>query len=387
MSEDIAKKYRRHARAHRIILPLVRPILKWIFRLESRSITGLKGPFLVYANHNGDLDPALVQLSFGELLYFVASEHIFRVGLPSRLLIRYFDPISRLKGSTDMSTVRDIMRRLKDGKNVCIFAEGNRSFNGVTGPIPPSIGKLAKACKVPLVTYKFEGGYLTTPRWAYTHRRGLMRGYVVHVYTAEQLKEMSADEINAVVEADLFEDAYARQAIERVPYKGRRLAEGLETALFICPRCEQIGTLASRGNELSCTCGLKAAYDEYGYLHGAPYATITEWDTWQGHKLSEISGRLADDPAFGDKGVTLRRIHGGHNSEIIDTGSGQLAMYRDRIECGGLTFDLDDISDMALYGRGNIAFTSQLKHYVITAGPSFCGRKYLELYNQLRTPR
>jgi hypothetical protein len=62
-------------------------------------------------------------------------------------------------------------------------------------------------------------------------------------------------------------------------------------------------------------------------------------------------------------------------------------MYRDGIVCGRLRFPIEEISDMALYGRGNIAFTSQGKHYTISAGRSFCGRKYLELYNQLKPTR
>lgn len=387
MTEQTEKDYRRHAKAYGFIKPLAAPILKRLFKFESQPAPDLKGPYLVYANHNADLDPVLVQISFKDVLYFVASEHIFRVGLPSRLLVYLFDPISRLKGSTDLSTVRDIMRRLKDGKRVCIFAEGNRSFNGLTGPIPSSIGKLAKSCKVPLVTYKFEGGYFTTPRWAYTMRRGRMRGYVVNVYTVDQLKEMDADEVNAAIKADLFEDAYARQTTEKVQFKGKRLAEGLETALFICPECEQIGTLRSQGNEYFCACGLRTTYDEFGYLRGGPYTTITEWDAWQQDKLATLASALGQEPAFTDADVRLSSIQGNHQVEPVAGGVGPLAMYRDKLVCGTLTFGIDGISDMALYGRGNIAFTSQGQHYTIRAGRSFCGRKYLELYNQLKITR
>ncbi len=387
MSDETIKNYKRHARAYHTAKALLATVVKWLFQFEPQPAPNLKGPYLVLGNHNADLDPALIQLSFRELLYFVASEHIFRVGLPSRLLVRYFDPISRLKGSADMSTVRDILRRLKDGKNICIFAEGNRSFNGITGQdVPPSIGKLVKLCKVPLVTYRFEGGYFTTPRWAYTMRRGRMVGYVVSVYTPDQLKEMSVDEINAAVAEDLFEDAYARQAIEKVRFKGKRLAEGLETALFICPKCQQIGTLKSRGSEFYCQCGLKGTYDEYGYLHDAPYTTIAEWDNWQNEQLVHMAVHLkGDELAFGDDTVRLIRVLEDHKTEQVH--SGALAMYRDRIVVGERTFALADISDMALYGRGNIAFTSQNQNYVITSKASFCGRKYLELYNKLASTR
>lgn len=387
MSSKKLREYRRHARAYRIIRPIIAPLLRCLFRLEVQPAPALEGPYLVYANHNCDLDPVFVQLSFKDMLYFVASDHIFRVGLASRLLIYLFDPIPRLKGSTDMGTVRELLRRLRDGKSICIFAEGNRSFNGLTGPIPPSIGKLAKACKVPLVTYKLEGGYLTTPRWAYTLRRGRMRGYVVNVYTPEELEKMSADQVNEAIERDLFEDAYARQAEEKIPFQGRRLAEGLETALFICPVCRQIGQLKSEGSMFFCTCGLKGSYDEFGYLHGAPYLTITEWDAWQNRRLAEIAHSLGDEPVFTDPGAVLNLIPGDHRTEEISAGDGALVMYRDRIVCGTHVFSIEEISDMAVYGRGNIAFTSRGKHYTITAGRAFCGRKYLELYDQLKSMR
>jgi 1-acyl-sn-glycerol-3-phosphate acyltransferase len=50
------------------------------------------------ANHNTDLDPALLALSFPYHMYFVASEHVFRKGFVSWLLKYFFAPISRTRG-------------------------------------------------------------------------------------------------------------------------------------------------------------------------------------------------------------------------------------------------------------------------------------------------
>lgn len=381
---NFMKYHKRHERAYKIVMTLVTPFLKWRFKIQSEPAPKIAGPYLVYANHNADLDPVLLQMSFKDMIYFVASEHIFRAGFASRLLVRYFDPISRLKGSSDMKTVREVIRRLKKGMRVCIFAEGNRSFNGLTCSIPSSTGKLAKLSGVPLVTYKFEGGYFTTPRWAYSLRRGRIRGYVVNVYSAEQLRTMSSDEINEAIAADLFEDAYARQAVEKIEFKGKRLAEGLETALFICPNCEQIDSLRSYNDEFSCECGLNGSYDEYGYLNNVPFTTVTEWDEWQQQQLAKIASNLGNKTAFTDNNIKLLSIKDDYKSELVDSGSGTLAMYHDRIGCGNLTFWINEISEMALYGRSNITFTCSNKHYVITSDSSFCGRKYLELYNLLK---
>jgi 1-acyl-sn-glycerol-3-phosphate acyltransferase len=78
-----------------------------------------------------------------------------------------------------------MMRRLKKGYSVCLFPEGNRSFDGVTRPFPPSTGRVAKACGAALVTFRTEGAYLSNPRWGDTLRRGRVRGRVAGIYPPE----------------------------------------------------------------------------------------------------------------------------------------------------------------------------------------------------------
>lgn len=373
----------RHLRAFRVLCFLIRPLFLRMFRYTPVRVTGIKGPFLVLANHNADLDPVLVSLAFDEQMYFVASEHIFRKGFLSKLLVRYLDPISRLKGGTEASAAMEMLRRLKRGYNICVFAEGDRSFNGLTFPIPPATGKLAKAANVPVITYKLEGGYFTTPRWGKKMRRGKMLGYTVNVYEPATLKGMSADEVNRAIAQDLFEDAYARQEHEPVRFRGKDRAEWLEMALYLCPRCQRTGTLHSRKNKLFCDCGLHAEFSEYGCLEGdTPYRTATEWDAWQTEKLKEVAAEQSGDAVFADENVRLVRVLSGHGEQLA--AQGRLTMYRDRIECGGVTLLLCDISAMAVYGKNNVTFTHKDGHFELLAKPPFCGRKYLELYGILK---
>ncbi|RXM21736.1 hypothetical protein EO238_27485, partial [Citrobacter sp. AAK_AS5] len=70
-----------------------------------------------------------------------------------------------------------------------------------------------------------------------------MRGYEVGRYSAETLERMTVDEILSLIRRDLHEDAYARQAENQTLYRGKRLAESLETALYVCPQCGRMGTL------------------------------------------------------------------------------------------------------------------------------------------------
>ena len=72
------KKYRRHKRYWKIIRAIATPILKTMYKFSCEVYKDLKGPYLVLSNHNTDLDPGLVALSFPQQMYFVASEHITR---------------------------------------------------------------------------------------------------------------------------------------------------------------------------------------------------------------------------------------------------------------------------------------------------------------------
>ena len=197
---------RQYARTWRILRGLVNGIFCKIYAYEYQPVQSAAKACLVVANHNTDLDPVLVGLAFRRPMRFVASEHVFRKGIASWLLRKVFNPISRIKGSTDASAALGMIRSLRKGENVCMFAEGNRSFSGVTGPIAATVGKLIKSSGATLITFKLEGGYLTTPRWSKTLRRGRMRGYCVHEYSPEELSDMTAEAVNAAVATDLFED-------------------------------------------------------------------------------------------------------------------------------------------------------------------------------------
>ena len=351
--------------------------LRRIFGFTGALVTPGVSPYLVVCNHNTDLDPALVALCFPEQMFFVASEHVFRKGFSSRLLTYLFRPISRTKGATDASAALDIIRALRRGDNVCLFAEGNRSFNGVTGPIFPATGKLAKASGAALITFRFEGGYLTTPRWAHTRRKGRMRGRCVNVYTPEALKAMQPDEVNEAIAKDLYEDAFERQLVDPCDYVGEKLAEGLENALFICPACGEIGTLRGVDDRFICArCGLTATYTVRGFFaEGAPFDNVRDWDAWQRERLVRLAGDCGDGALFSDENMRLLRVNEAHTTETLAAGT--LSMYRDSMTLGDATFPIAAISDMAQVGSSKLVFTSDGKHYEINSeAPHYCGRKY-----------
>ena len=294
---------RRHRMVFKVLMPFIHIFTKLKFNYEYDRLKEIEGPFLLLANHNMELDPVLVGEAVENQIYFVASEHLMRKGFVTKLLMYFIKPIIHMKGRQGAKTVKQMLRALQEGHRVCIFPEGNRSFNGVTMDMETSIAKVAKKSKAKLVTFRIEGGYLTQPRWSTTTRRGKTRGRLINVYTPEQLAEMSDGQISEAIITDLYEDAYETQERERIRFKGKDLALGIESTLFVCPICGEIGKLHSKEDRFYCDCGFSSVYDEYGYLtdaEGKTY-TLTELDLMQQQALKDRLGNWKEEhPLFKD---------------------------------------------------------------------------------------
>ena len=376
----------RHRMVFKLIVPFIDLFAKWKFNFKYDSLKNIEGPYLLLSNHNLELDPALLGVAAGNQIYFVASEHVLRKGIGTKLLMYLFNPIIHMKGRQGAKTVKQMLRMLHEGHRVCVFPEGNRSFNGVTMKMQSSIAKVAKKARVKLITYRMEGGYFTQPRWSTNLRKGKLRGRLIHIYEPEQLAQMSDEQINDAIVADLHEDAYETQKKERVAYKGDNLVLGLESTVFTCPKCRQTGTLHSNGNRFYCDCGFEAVYDVYGELtdqQGNKY-TITELDRMQQEVLRErIRNWESDRPLFEDE-VTIYRISNGH--ELIGTEAGNFKAYKDRLECGGESLDYAGMDGIAIYSRNALIIHHEKVegHLEVKSDLSFSALKYFYLYEMIK---
>lgn len=371
----------------KFIMWLIRPIAKRRFNYEYDELNNVQEPILVLANHNTDWDCIFVGLAAGRQLYFVATEKLMRMGIFGKLVVRLFEPILHYKGKRGVNTIKAIYGHIRKGHNVAMFPEGNRSFNGETCPIPPATAKLARTCGATLVTYRLSGGYFSSPRWGKGIRKGRVIGSIAGIYSPEQLKNLSDDEIREHIERDLYVNAYEEQQVNAVQYRGKNRAEGLESMLFMCPSCFRIGTLTGRHNSLTCPCGYAAEYDEYGYLSGADgnKNTILELDKKQRAYVEKIyreSGEKAEDKEEQRKAVftdwaVCEVIDSAHH--ISDKKQIRLEAFHDRIKIGEEVIFYRDIEGLAINERNLLIvhFRDSDSHFEISGPPSFSALKYL----------
>ena len=373
--------YQRHQRIWKLLAFLMKCWIPRKFNLRFQPLQQ-EGPILLIANHTCAWDPILVATGMGRRqIYFVASEHLFRMGLVSRLINWLVAPIPRRKATLGTDTVKACLRHLRAGHSVCIFAEGEQCWDGRSQPVFPATGKLAKLAGVTLVTYRLEGGYLSLPRWGRRVRRGAVYAHPVKVYSPELLKTMSPEEINEAVDRDLYENAWERQKAAPVAYRGRRRAEGLERALYLCPGCQQIGSLRSKGDRLFCACGLDLCFTETGlFSPPQPFSTIADWEDWQRQALHS---RVFPPGAllFSDSDMQLSLVLPDH--EECRLGSGlALEQYEDRLVCGEQVFPLTEINSMAAVLSSLLLLSFRGNYYQIRAEKDTNLRKYLEIWRK-----
>ena len=398
----MAKKTRRRNRSKftkhrlRVEYAILRVLISFfatrLYHFSSeKNLKKIQGPYLLLANHNMNLDSVLVGIAFKRHMFFVSSDHIMRKGMLSKLLIHVIAPIARVKGKTDAYTVIQMIESLRAGNNVCMFAEGNRSFNGLTGEIPAVTAKVIKKAGSKVITYKIRGGYFTEPRWGFSLRKGKCTGEIVNIYEVEQIKNMSIEELNAKIREDLYVDAYQDQETNPIRFKGKNRAVGIETAMFMCPQCKKIGTLKSAKNKISCSCGLDVNYTEYGMLENMPLYinTLTKWDAFQREELkNQISQNMKEEEKvlFFDSKVHLYRVDNSHKKYKEEEGS--LTAYVNRLECCGEVILIKDIPTFSIYGRNTVTFMYHNEHCELKGEKLFSALKYtylFEIVNEILT--
>ena len=367
---------RRHKFFYALLQPLVLLFLKIRFGYRYKKIPKLPPNYIVLSNHTTDYDVVLVGAALRRQMYFVSSEHITRWGRLFKILNYVFAPIVRYKGASAGGVVMDVLRKTRKGGNVCIFAEGVRSWDGVSCPILPSTAQLCKAAGCGLVTFHLTGGYFASPMWGGASvRRGRLYGEVVHTFTKEELAAMSEEEIYRVIVEDLHEDAYERQLQDPRKYRSRRRAEHLENLMFRCPVCGAMDCFKSEKDTVRCNaCGLEMQYDVYGMLHGGPFGTVKEFSDWQKERVDTdlLEGRAYTAPS--GKLVTVVK----HEAQFVT--SGEVCMTEETFSVGERSFCMEEIGDLAMHGQHAIVFTVGKEYFELVPESSSNALKFYLYY-------
>lgn len=274
-----------------LIMFFLRPLVYLWMRMDAKRKVFLgegvdfktKTPYVMLANHTFVFDVIHVPMRFKNVPFIVANQTLFKKKATKFLVTQVAHVISKSKGQSDSSTVRDLISAVKRGYPILIFPEGDTTFYGETGYIEPSTMKLIKKLELDLITCNVRGGYHSKPRWALFKRKN--RSIELHyerTLTKEQVKSMSVDEIEATVKRALYHNAYDFQREKMIKHPGKNLAAGLENVVYVCPHCEAIHSIKTEGDKIRChMCEKEGFMDEYGFIHGFVFDNLVDWNVYQ----------------------------------------------------------------------------------------------------------
>ncbi len=261
------------------------------YKVEKINMEGLKPPYMLLSNH----------------MYFIDFELAAMGTFPHRVnnvvhldgyyrrpwLMELIGAIGTRKFTADMHLIKSINKVLKRGDILCMYPEARYSPCGVTSFLPDSLGKLIKMNKVPVVVTIHRGNHLNSPFWNFRKKRRVpFHTTMTQILTAEQIKEMSVDEINAVVKKAFEYDDYRYQKEQGFLIKEKYRAEGMHKILYQCPNCLTESKMSSKGTEIFCTaCNKRWNLNEDGTLSAisgkTEFSHVPDWFEWERTQVRE----------------------------------------------------------------------------------------------------
>jgi 1-acyl-sn-glycerol-3-phosphate acyltransferase len=122
-----------------------------------------EGAFVLVVNHQSYLDPVFCGIPLKRPLYFLARDSLWK----NRFfgwLISSVNTIPVKQGKADLSAMRKVIGKLKEGRGVCVFPEGTRSIDGKITPFKPGFGLLCRRGEAAVVPVVIDGAFECWPR-------------------------------------------------------------------------------------------------------------------------------------------------------------------------------------------------------------------------------
>ncbi len=268
-----------------VVAPTLKKI-KFSYTTERMELVGDQ-PCLILMNHCSFTDMKLAYGIFYPRKMGIVTSVDAMTGILGKLM-RLLGCTPTHKYVADPSLIRDIEYMLKKNKtSVLMYPEAGYSFDGCATTLPRKLGVLMKRLGVPVVTVITQGAFHRDPLYNMLQIRDVkVSAHVKCIATAEEVKEKSVAELDALLEESFSFDNFAWQRDNKVSIDVPFRADGLQRILYKCPHCGVENQMEGKGIHLTChACGKQWVMDEYGQLsanEGATeYSHIPDWYEWQ----------------------------------------------------------------------------------------------------------
>lgn len=336
--------------------------------------------YLILMNHQTGFDQFFIGMSFQGPVYYLASEDIFSLGWLSKLLTFLVAPIPIKKQTTDLNAIKNCVKVSKEGGTIALFPEGNRTYHGKTLYFKPSIVKLIRLLKLPLLIYRVEGGFGIHPRWSDVVRKGKMKVSVAAVIEPEKYAVMSDQELYDTINQHLSID----ENLSPDNFYHKKNAEHMERFLYVCPTCG-LSRFHTKNQFVWCEkCQHKIEYLPNKQLKGREkafaFSTLSQWYDYQCNYIRSLDLSAYDSVPLDDYFVKVFKVILYEKKKLLFSHT-SLKLFGDRIELADFNLPFDEISSVTLLGKNKINIYYKDIVYQIKADSSFNGLKYVNIYH------
>ncbi|MFQ5410676.1 MAG: lysophospholipid acyltransferase family protein [Phycisphaerae bacterium] len=191
---------------YRFLRFLVRVIFRVYFRgrVIGRENLIETGGVLIVSNHQSFLDPPLIGAPWVRECCYMARDTLWNNRFLGRLLT-YVNVFPVRRGEADITAVKGMLRRLRQGEAVLVFPEGTRSRDGSLGVMNPNTLSFAKKAGVAILPVRIEGTFKAWPPGRRLPRPRKVSITYTRPITAEQVRERSLEQIVEIVTQQIEE--------------------------------------------------------------------------------------------------------------------------------------------------------------------------------------
>ena len=219
-------------------------------KITKTNMKGLKPPYLLLCTHKSFVDFMVTTACiFPHRANYVVAIDGF---IGREKLLRNVGCICKRKFTNDVTLIYNLKKVIDNGDIAIIYPEARYSLIGTNACLPASLGKLAKMLRVPVVVLHMNGNHIYSPVWNLKKRRVRLVADMEQILSAQELKALSADEVNERINDAFVYDEYKWQKDNGVHIKYKERAKGLDKVLYKCIECGTEFEMRSEGKKIWC---------------------------------------------------------------------------------------------------------------------------------------
>ncbi|MBE6752979.1 MAG: 1-acyl-sn-glycerol-3-phosphate acyltransferase [Ruminococcaceae bacterium] len=316
-----------------IAVGIICPVIKWQYNVKIKRIDmdKVNAPFILLSNHCSRLDWIYTAMAVKPCQLNAVITRYFYSNPKLKVWLDRVGAIAKDQFTPDVPAVKKIMKTVRMGGNIMLFPEGRTSPAGLSETFEYSTIKLLRHMKVPVVAVKMEGSYLSMPKWNASKRRGRVDLTVTPLFLPEEYDTLSDDEMFRRMCRVLATDEFAWESREKVAFRCRHFAKGLDGVLYQCPRCgKELVTLSDDHSIWCSSCGNGARLNNYYGFE--PFGedcvipeNIAQWFQWQ---VEQVREHIASDPDL-ELRSKLTMLHSDGKKWLTEVGSGEARLNRE----------------------------------------------------------